>query len=269
MGGASDLPLRVLICISVTDETAGGNTGFFLPSIVQQGISLGQRPIARRYNSCVKQLVLDLIPAPAPTFANFVVGHNAEALAVVENLLTADGRTKILYLWGVPGSGKTHLIEACRHHGYASLPRVAGEEIPNADNHYAVDAVNTIDNESQHTLFDLFNRQQMSSGRLIVAGNAAPRDLALRRDLASRLGSGLVFQLQPLSDVEKSQALHAHALTRGFVLRDEVAGYLLRHARRDMASLIQFLDALDQYSLETGREITLPLLKEMSQPSLV
>jgi chromosomal replication initiation ATPase DnaA len=36
-----------------------------------------------------------------------------------------------------------------------------------------------------------------------------------------------------------------------------------------MASLIQMLNALDQHSLETGREITLPLLKEMSQPSLV
>jgi chromosomal replication initiation ATPase DnaA len=36
-----------------------------------------------------------------------------------------------------------------------------------------------------------------------------------------------------------------------------------------MASLMAMLDALDQYSLETGREITLPLLKQMSQPSLI
>jgi DnaA-homolog protein len=47
-----------------------------------------------------------------------------------------------------------------------------------------------------------------------------------------------------------------------------VNAYLLRHARRDMASLISILDALDRHSLETGREITLPMLREMAQPSI-
>jgi hypothetical protein len=36
-----------------------------------------------------------------------------------------------------------------------------------------------------------------------------------------------------------------------------------------MASLISILDALDQYSLEMGREITLPLLKQMTQPEFL
>jgi DnaA family protein len=126
-----------------------------------------------------------------------------------------------------------------------------------------------LSDEAQQALFDLINRQQMSCGLLVAAGDAAPRDLVLRRDLASRLGSGLVFQLHPLSDAEKAEALNAHARSRGFLLREEVIVYLLRHARRDMASLIQMLNALDQHSLETGREITLPLLKEISQPSLV
>ena len=76
-------------------------------------------------------------------------------------------------------------------------------------------------------------------------------------------------RLTPLSDDEKSDALRAHARTRGFTLREEVIAYLLRHSRRDLASLIGFLDALDQYSLETGREITLPMLREMAQPNLV
>ncbi len=221
----------------------------------------------------MKQLVLDIIPAPAPTLANFVVGRNAEALAAVTRLLSPDAdavaMAKVLYLWGVPGSGKTHLIAACLAQGFLPLSPAAQAEAANPASRFAVDAVNTIDDNAQHALFDLINRQQMSSGLVVVAGNVAPRDLALRRDLASRLGSGLVFQLQPLSDSEKAEALQAHARTRGFVLREEVVAYLLRHARREMASLIQILDALDHYSLETGREITLPLLKEMSQPSLV
>ncbi len=219
----------------------------------------------------MKQLVLDLIPTPVPTFANFVAGRNVEALAALRAWLDANARdqSRILYLWGAAGSGKTHLIQACAGQGCALLSTDASNAPPDAAARYAIDHVQTMSYDMHQTLFNLINRQQMSTGAVVVAGNAPPRDLALRRDLASRLGSGLVFQLHPLSDTEKADALRAHAGTRGFPLREEVIVYLLRHSRRDMASLVQMLDALDQYSLETGREITLPLLKEMSQPSLV
>jgi DnaA family protein len=44
-----------------------------------------------------------------------------------------------------------------------------------------------------------------------------------------------------------------------------VLPYLLTHFRRDMPSLSAMLDALDRYSLETQRPITLPLLRELLQ----
>ena len=222
----------------------------------------------QRYNSPVKQLVLDLIPTPAPSLANFVAGQNAEALAAIRAIVDSSvGETaKIIYLWGASGSGKSHLTSACRGLGFLALEP---NSTLDATHRYAIENVQSLSETSQHALFDLINRQLASAGALIASGNVAPRDLALRRDLASRLGSGLTFQLHPLTDTEKAAALHAHAKSRGFMLLEPVVGYLLRHSRRDMASLIQMLNALDQYSLETGREITLPLLKEMSQPSLV
>ena len=51
-------------------------------------------------------------------------------------------------------------------------------------------------------------------------------------------------------------------------IKAQVTGYLLRHARRDMGSLIAALDSLDRYSLETGRPVTVPLLKAALQPEL-
>ncbi len=219
----------------------------------------------------MKQLVLDLIPTPHPTFNNFVRGANGEALeSCIHAAMQASPNpstgavfgayaAKVLYLWGVSGSGKTHLATALNN---AEKPPVV------------VDDVERLNDAAQIQLFNQINyvNQPGESGSVVVTGVTAPRDLPLRPELTSRLGSGLVFQLHPLTDVEKAEALRAHARARGFQLRDDVTQYLLRHARRDMASLISFLDALDRYSLETSREITLPLLRAMAdlsaQPSL-
>jgi DnaA family protein len=74
-----------------------------------------------------------------------------------------------------------------------------------------------------------------------------------------------VFQVHALSDGEKRVALKRHAAVRAFDLRDEIVEYLLRHLKRDLPSLMTVLDALDRYSLETKRPITLPLLRELLQ----
>jgi DnaA-homolog protein len=204
----------------------------------------------------VKQLVLDLIPAPEPAFDNFVAGANAEALTSSRDAAFQANAVKIVYCWGVAGSGKTHLARAFA----ATAPDATVR-----------DDVEQLTDMEQIALFNAINLALApeSAGRVFVTGAVAPRDLPLRPELSSRLGSGLVFQLHPLTDAEKGAALRAHAKARGFPLRDDVVQYLLRHGRRDMASLVAFLDQLDQYSLETGREITLPLLRDMSQPSLV
>ena len=220
----------------------------------------------------MKQLVLDLIPTPAPTLANFVAGRNREALSELTTLIETTpvhNAAKIIYLWGLPGCGKSHLIAALASSATrkfaVALPPVESDWMGNI----ALDNVDRLIETAQQALFNLINRLQSATGSVVATGPCAPRDLPIRRDLASRLASGLVFQLHPLSDTERADALRVHATSRGFALRDEVITYLLRHARRDMPSLMSMLDALDKHSIETGREITLPMLKEISQPSLV
>jgi DnaA family protein len=116
---------------------------------------------------------------------------------------------------------------------------------------------------AQIALFNLHNRIRGGSGALVASGSAAPAQLALRADLVTRLASGLVYRVHGLNDEEKSAALRRHAEARGFTLADDVAAYVLRHASRDMSSLLALLDALDRYSLETRRAITVPLLRDL------
>ena len=214
----------------------------------------------------MRQLLLDFTQAPAPTFDNFVAGRNDEPLAALRAAL-AGIPERVLYVWGESGAGKTHLLSA-----FAAARRgailVRGEDYRGGEpgEVLVLDDVERLGEARQVALFNAFNERAYAL--MVVSAHAAPRDVALRRDLATRLATGLTYRLQPLSDDEKRAALAAHARARGFVLGDEVAAYLLTRARRDMPSLIQALDALDRYSLETGRPITLPLLKAAMQPEL-
>lgn len=259
-------------------EAAGGDTGRFHlapANTTKRRLFIANCASQRRCKGIidtVKQLILDLIPASAPTLDNFVPGRNGEALKALLDAASGAPPSRIFYFWGGASSGKSHLAQSlpAARNATEFFAEHAGV-LPEAATHFVVDDVHLINEERQIGVFNLINliNASLTSHLLIATGNTAPRDLAIRRDLASRLGQGLVFQLIPLSDDEKSDALRAHARTRGFALREEVIAYLLRHSRRDMAALIGFLDALDQYSLETGREITLPLLREMAQPNLV
>jgi DnaA family protein len=87
--------------------------------------------------------------------------------------------------------------------------------------------------------------------------------LTLRADVVTRLAWGLVYEVHGLSDREKAAALAGHASVRGFALQEDVSNYLLTHARRDMPGLVALLDALDRYSLESQRPVTVPLLREL------
>jgi DnaA family protein len=90
-----------------------------------------------------------------------------------------------------------------------------------------------------------------------------PSDLQLREDLRTRLGWGHIFHLHVLSESERRSVLRQNADERGIFLSDEVMDFILNRFSRDLGSLVQLLDQLDGYALQTQRAITIPLLKSM------
>ena len=220
----------------------------------------------------MKQLLLEISPDFTPTLDNFVAGRNAEVLQVLNESAAGAQSERFIYLWGEPSSGKTHLlhafVEAVSLRGLKSVYVQCGVVLPDDLEGYdavALDDVGRLGGEGQVALFNLYNRLREARGRLLTSGPCAPAQLPMRPDVVTRLGWGLVYQIHGLSDDEKAQALHAHAASRGFRLGAGVAEYLLRHWRRDLPSLLGALDALDRYSLETKRPITVPLLRETLQ----
>ena len=223
----------------------------------------------------MRQLLLDIAQASAPSFENFVHGGNSELFHALGNTVHGELPERVIYIWGEPGAGKTHLLKAFAEAARTRRARYLAAVDANFDRLdpcadlagvIVLDDLERLPEAQQAALFNGFNERAFAL--LVVAARAPPRDIAIRRDLATRLATGLTYRVLPLTDEEKRSALAAHARSRGFALSDEVSAYLLTHVRRDMGSLMATLDALDRYSLETGRPITVPLLKAAMQPQL-
>ncbi len=216
----------------------------------------------------MKQLALGIASPPAPAFDNFFPGRNAEAVAALRALAQGGGEA-FVYLWGVPGSGRSHLLGAVAAASARPARRFDGGIPEDRGVLLLADDVDRLDAAGQRALFNAFNAVREGGGALVAAGPVPPARLDLAPELLTRLAWGLVYQLHPLDDAEKAAALAGHAAARGLRLPAEVSAYLLRHVRRDLPTLMGVLDALDRHSLETQRPLTVPLVREVLQLPLV
>ncbi len=232
-----------------------------------------------------RQLALNLKLRDASSFDNFFAAGNREAVQCVQAAAAAAadpaaGKLTAVFLWGEPGSGKTHLLEAaCRAAQAGGLSPVY---IPLAEARglpvdllegleqavlVTLDDVQCIAGDAawEAAIFGLYERQRAHGGVLLAAASANPASLGLRLpDLATRLGADLVYQLHLLGDDAKVTALCRRAGNRGMQLSPEVARYVLAHYPRDLHALFQLLDRIDQASLAAQRRITIPFVRSIA-----
>lgn len=228
----------------------------------------------------MKQIALDIGLASGPTFKSFFAGPNAAALEHlalwVGDKASAPARSPVpIYLWGDEGSGKTHLLKAVEDSVRAQGATVGWLDAsaagrPEFDERWAVllmDDVHLYNEAQQHVAFNWFVNAQTHQRGVLAAGALPPADLKLRDDLRTRLGWGHVFGLQLLSETERRAVLRQAADERGVFLGDEVMDFMLTRFSRDLGSLMELLDLIDRYALQTKRAITIPLIKSMMEDS--
>jgi DnaA family protein len=229
-----------------------------------------------------EQLALNLRLRDASSFENYSVARNREAVERLQRTVRSLGAAphapaSWLYLWGEPGAGKTHLLEAaCRAvqelgHTPLYIPLSEKADFATAlleDAEQAplvcVDDVDAIagDAKWEAALFALYEHLRAEGGMLVLAARTSPPAIGLKlADLATRLAAGLVYQLQPLSDAEKIATLRLRAQRRGLDMTEEVAHYLLTRFPRDTHSLFALLDKLDSATLAAQRRLTIPFLR--------
>jgi DnaA family protein len=224
------------------------------------------------------QIPLDISLRESASLASFHPGENRQVVSDIRACVENRGE-RFIYLWGGPGTGRSHLLQAACRLGaehrlaVAYLPLVqAGSFEPaifsdlGSLDIVCLDDIQAIAGQPswEQALFHLFNQLWDSGARLLVSADRAPARLPLGLpDLASRLGWGLCYQLQPLDDQEKMAAIIDSASRLGMTLPPDTARYILRHALRDMESLQQILKRLDQASLAAQRKLTVPFVRNL------
>jgi DnaA family protein len=211
------------------------------------------------------------------TFASFLTARNVELVTHLRHVAAATpaGAT---WLAGPHTAGKTHLLQAVcaaaasgRRAAYLPLESllpfgpaaIEGAEQLDLACYDDVAVVAGLD-DWEARLFSIWQRAQDRGATLLFAARENPAQLAFTlADLRSRLSSSTVFAVRELNDEEQLEALYLRARLRGFELPPETARYLQRRLPRDMRSLCEVLDTLDDAAFAAQRRLTVPFLKEI------
>jgi DnaA-homolog protein len=224
----------------------------------------------------MKQIALDIGLAPGPRLENFLAGGNEAALQHLNLWTYSEMRSPVpTYLWGESGCGKTHLLRAVQtalrdqgaQVGWLDASLTEPGAFQESWRVVLLDDVHLYGAVQQQAAFNWFvNATSPADGQqrwVLSAGDRPPSDLQMREDLRTRLAWGDIYELHLLNEAQRREVLRLQAAERGVALSDDVMDFMLNRFSRDLGSLIQLLDQLDSYALQTQRTITIPLLKSM------
>jgi DnaA-homolog protein len=225
----------------------------------------------------MRQLPLGVQLKERATFASFLTARNVELVIHLRHLAQATpaGAT---WIAGPHTAGKSHLLQAvcaatepARRVAYLPLESLlpfGPAAIEGAENldlacYDDVQAVAGL-GDWEEKLFSVWQRAQEQGSTLLFAARENPAQVPFGlADLKSRLSSSAVFAVRELNDAEQLEALELRAKLRGFELPAETARYLQRRFPRDMRSLCEVLDTLDDAAFTAQRRITVPFIKEI------
>ena len=211
---------------------------------------------------------------------NFFPAGNEEAFSAFNRWLTGNTDKPVLFLHGVAGSGRSHLLQAaCRYISEKERPSIyvpAGEHGISGEFISQLDPESTVciddldqfvgDEHWEEAVLEVHERLLSSNGRLLFAALQPPRVLGLMLpDLATRLAAGAVYRIQPLTERELPRAMQLRAQRRGLELPDEVVEYLLRRIPRNSETIFNLLDRVDEAAFAKKRRLTVPFIREFEK----
>lgn len=225
------------------------------------------------------------------TFENFVVGNSnrfshAAAKSVAE---VPGGNFNPLFIYGNPGLGKTHLINAIKnyvneHRPETNVVLVRGEEFANdiieaIHNHstqlvrdkyrqadyLCIDDIHFIAGKesTQEEFFNTFNVLYQEHKQIVVTSDRPPRDIqALEDRIKSRLENGVLADLTPPDFETKVAVIYSKAEMLGIKIPENVAQFIANQIKNNFRQIEGIVKKLYAFKQITGEEPNLMLAQK-------
>ena len=202
---------------------------------------------------------------------NFIANNE---LVNLINQLFLDKKASEIYVYGLSGQGKTHVLQGVvlkalendKNAIYIDCTDPFPEHLFDFINQLSFisfDNVDLISNENQETFFDLYNRARQAGVVILVSGSGLPADLNVMKDLKTRLSLAAVYKLEELNDELTIDVLNKQMSDRNLTIDSKIYEYLFKNYSRDLNTLVSAMNELDKASLQLKKSISIPFVKSV------
>ena len=204
---------------------------------------------------------------------NFIA--NSELVNLIHQLFQ-DKKASEIYVYGLTGQGKTHVLQGVVLKALAndknaiyidcidSFPEHLLDFIDQLS-FISLDNVDLISKENQEIFFDLYNRARQAGVVILVSGSSLPADLTVMRDLKTRLSLAAVYKLEALNDELTMDVLNKQMNDKNLTIDSKIYEYLFKNYSRDLNTLVSAMNQLDKASLQSKKAISIPFVKTVLQ----
>jgi len=204
---------------------------------------------------------------------NFIA--NSELVNLIHQLFQ-DKKASEIYVYGLTGQGKTHVLQGVVLKALAndknaiyidcidSFPEHLLDFIDQLS-FISLDNVDLISKENQEIFFDLYNRARQAGVIILVSGSSLPADLTVMKDLKTRLSLAAVFKLEALNDELTMDVLNKQMNDKNLTIDSKIYEYLFKNYSRDLNTLVSAMNQLDKASLQSKKTISIPFVKTVLQ----
>ena len=247
------------------------------------------------YDRVLSDSVLKQRLNPSMTFEAFLTGDYNRFACTSAQAVSDLPREQypLLYIYSNPGLGKTHLLNAIGNDRLKKDPscrlRYLSSDAFSSDFTYAINNDKLPEFRAEYCdldllLFDdiqllaqrqktqeeflfIFNSLYGGKKQMVVTGDAPPNKMKnISAELRSRLGSGLLADIQLPDQKIKMDLIRGKASQNQLDIPDDVA-FFLGNASNDIKSLVKNLIKLETYSSVTDGKITISMVKALTRDS--
>ena len=122
----------------------------------------------------------------------------------------------------------------------------------------------TLNQESEVFLFNGFNYCLNQNTKILFSSNDFIKNLNIKlADLESRLNTVLPLEIMNPADEEKMNLINFELQQRGLEINDKEMKYIFTHHSRDLNSLLNLAEKLDEISHQEKKSISINLIKKI------